>query len=68
MNVWLKGQIKTFNTVKISCDRKLKKGGLNMFSFLPLLAALFYFAIVGIGIYALYLIITALRIYIKKNS
>lgn len=39
-----------------------------MFGFLPLIAAVFYFAIFGVGIYVLYLIITALRIYIKKNS
>lgn len=41
---------------------------MSMFGFIPLLAAIVYFVVIGVGIYVLYLLITALRIYIKKNS
>lgn len=41
---------------------------MSIFGFIPLLAAFVYFVVFGVGIYVLYLLITALRIYIKKNS
>lgn len=41
---------------------------LNFFGFIPFLVTILNLLILGIGLYALFLLIKALKIYIEKNS